>query len=236
MVHTPEIYIQQESVSAYIPHSNNAKTNFPQTTNKQPPHRIENRGSGKKNTWAEMKNGRTESIKIKLDLAIFAAAVVVVVLPRRQDRRRRSGECVYVVVASGWAVRFGATQERRVCVFVGPFSCTEKQNKVQVVREKGHWKGRWGIRTFGCPLDPAKDFDTRASPMVLRMWFCTGENLDEENPKCAGLAHEKNWFWLRIIAHVAVAATQRSIIVECLVSAFCVWPFSFKILLLLLLF
>jgi hypothetical protein len=50
MVHTPEIYIQQESVSAYIPHSNNAKTNFPQTTNKQPPHRIENKGSGKKNT------------------------------------------------------------------------------------------------------------------------------------------------------------------------------------------
>jgi len=35
-------------VSAYIPHSNNAKTNFPQTTNKQPPHRIENKGSGKK--------------------------------------------------------------------------------------------------------------------------------------------------------------------------------------------
>jgi hypothetical protein len=39
-------------VSAYIPHSNNAKTNFPQTTNKQTnkqsPHRIENKGSGKK--------------------------------------------------------------------------------------------------------------------------------------------------------------------------------------------
>ncbi len=48
MVHTPEIYIQQESVSAYITHSNNAKTNFPQTTNKQSPHRIENKGSGKK--------------------------------------------------------------------------------------------------------------------------------------------------------------------------------------------
>jgi hypothetical protein len=53
-----------------------------------------------------MKNGRIESIKSKLDLAIFAAAVVVVVLPRRQDRRRRSGECVYVVVASGWAGLF----------------------------------------------------------------------------------------------------------------------------------
>jgi hypothetical protein len=40
-----------------------------------------------------------------------------------------SAVCV-VVVASGWAVRFGATQERRVCVFfVGPFSCTEKQDK-----------------------------------------------------------------------------------------------------------
>jgi hypothetical protein len=47
-VHTPDIYIQQESVSAYIPHGNNAKTKFPQTTNKQPPQRIENKGSGKK--------------------------------------------------------------------------------------------------------------------------------------------------------------------------------------------
>jgi hypothetical protein len=48
MTHTQDTYIQQESVSAYIPHSNNAKTNFPQTTNKQPPHRIENKGSGEK--------------------------------------------------------------------------------------------------------------------------------------------------------------------------------------------
>jgi len=83
-----------------------------------------------------MKNGRrTESIKSKLDLAIFfaaaaATAVVVVVLPRRQDRRW-SGECVCVVVASGWAARFGVTQERRrVCVsFVGPFCRSEKQDK-----------------------------------------------------------------------------------------------------------
>lgn len=80
-----------------------------------------------------MKNGRTESIKSKLDLAIFAAAatttaVVVVVLPRRQDGRW-SGECVCVVVASGWAAGFGSTQERRVCVFVGPFCRSEKQDK-----------------------------------------------------------------------------------------------------------
>jgi hypothetical protein len=121
-----------------------------------------------------MKNGRTESIKSKLDLAIFAAAattaVVVVVLPRRQDRRW-SGECVCVVVASGWAARFGATQERRVCVSsLARFAALrEKQDKVQVVGKKGHWKGRWGIRTFGCPLDPAKYFHIKASPMVLRM-------------------------------------------------------------------
>jgi hypothetical protein len=51
MVHTPDIYIQQESVSAYIPHSNNAKNEFStnnKQTNKQSPHRIENKGSGKK--------------------------------------------------------------------------------------------------------------------------------------------------------------------------------------------
>ncbi len=82
-----------------------------------------------------MKNGRrTESIKSKLDLAIFfaaaaATAVVVVVLPRRQDRHW-SGECVCVVVASGWAGSFrgyaGATSVR---VFVGPFCRSEKQDK-----------------------------------------------------------------------------------------------------------
>jgi hypothetical protein len=49
MAHTQDTYIQQESVSAYIPHSNNAKTNFPQT-NKQtnPAQNRDNKGSGKK--------------------------------------------------------------------------------------------------------------------------------------------------------------------------------------------
>jgi hypothetical protein len=94
------------------------------------------------------------------------------------------------------------------------FAAVRNKIKVQVVGKKGHWKGRWGIRTFGCPLDPAKYFLIKE-----HLQWCLvcdparyKKNWMKKIPTSAGLAHEKNWFWLSKFVHVAVAGKRCSII------------------------
>ncbi len=158
MAHTQDTYIQQESVSAYIPHSNNAKTNFPQTTNKQPP--AQNREQRKREKIPERRwrMGGQRASKASLISPSFLLLLLLSSLFFHDDKidAGLGSACALLSRRAGLFV----SQERRVCVFVGPFSsCTERNKiKLKLWERKGHWKGRWGIRTFGCPLDPATYF------------------------------------------------------------------------------